>query len=75
MYACIQIDMAELRWIPNGWQLHIERMSERVLLSEHLKYLNEVMKFDLFKDHSDCYESKMLEALGNELRIRRSAHE
>ena len=61
--------MAELTYL----QLECERMPEHVLLSLHMKYLNQCLQHDLFKDISDLHCKIMLEALGAELRIRMSS--
>jgi len=65
--------MDGIRWIPNGMQLYIERMSQTELLRRHMEYINKCMEYDLWKDISHTHEYKMREALGVELRIRMSA--
>jgi hypothetical protein len=54
-------------------QLECERMEEHVLLALHLKYLNQYIKLDLFRDRSEYHCATMMDALGDELRIRMSA--
>ncbi len=61
------------RWIPNGQQLEIERLSEMDLQKKHLSFIRACMMYDLWKDISETYEYKMREMLGNELRTRMSA--
>jgi hypothetical protein len=61
------------RWIPSGHELEIERLSETELLERHLHFINECLKYDMWKDYSHTYEYRMREALGRELRIRMAA--
>ncbi len=65
--------MDGVRWIPNGMELVIERLSENDLLESHLHYINECLKYDMLTDYSDTFAYKMREALGSELRTRMSA--
>jgi len=61
------------RWIPNGLQLEIERLTEIELQKKHLSFISACMKYDSWKDISDTYDYKMREMLGDELRTRMSA--
>ena len=57
----------------DGTRLWIERLGEKELLDMHLHYINECMKYDLWKDISDKECWKMREMLFQELRIRMGA--
>ena len=61
------------RWIPNGLQLEIERLSEKDLLDKHMHYIKECMKHDLWKDITQTHEYKMRDLLHQEILIRRDA--
>jgi hypothetical protein len=61
------------RWIPNGQQLEIERLTEQDLLRKHMYYISACMKYDLWKDITQTHEYKMRELLLREIQIRRDA--
>ncbi len=61
------------RWIPNGQQLEIERLSEVELSNRHLHFINRCMDHDLWLDISHTYEYKMRELLLQEIKIRMNA--
>ncbi len=54
-------------------QLRIERMTDNVLLACHMHYINECMKYDLWKDITDTFAYQAREEYGREIRIRMDA--
>jgi hypothetical protein len=62
------------RWIPNGWQLHIENMTDVELQRKHLAALNElVMRMDWPTVNPDHPLQIKVDRLGSEIRIRMAA--
>ena len=62
------------RWIPNGWQLHVENMTDEELHRKHLAALNKyVMQPDWSKIKKDDPLWIQLDRLGAEMRIRMAA--
>ena len=54
-------------------QLEIEGLSEKELLSLHLRYLSKCAAMDFLTDPYNTYEGRLLKMYGNELRTRRDA--
>ncbi len=54
-------------------QLRIESLGEATLLHNHMYWISQCAKMDLWKDISDTFAYKRCEALGREIRIRRDA--
>ena len=66
--------MDRTRWIPNGWQLQVENMTDEELHRKHLAALNEyVMQPDWPKIKKDDPLWKKVDMLGTEMRIRMAA--
>ena len=63
----------DTKWIPNGQQLEIERMTQGRLLNLHWEYISKCMAHDLWTDISHTHEYKMRELLHREIIIRRDA--
>ena len=66
--------MDGIRWIPNGWQLHIENMTDVELQRKHLDALNElVMRMDWPTVNPDDSLQIKVDRLGSEIRTRMAA--
>ena len=62
------------RWIPNGWQLQVENMSDVELQRKHLAALNElVMRMDWPTVNPDDPLQIKVDRLGSEIRTRMAA--
>jgi len=62
------------RWIPNGWQLQVENMSDVELQRKHLAALNElVMLMDWPTVNPEHPLQITVDRLGTEIRIRMAA--
>jgi len=62
------------RWIPNGWQLQVENMSDEELHRKHLAAMNKfVMQPDWPKIKKDDSLWRVVDKLGTEMRTRMAA--
>jgi hypothetical protein len=69
----ITADQLRIEKLEQATLLSIEKLGQATLLHNHMYWVSECAKMDLWKDISDTFAYKCLEAYGNEIRIRMSA--